>query len=321
MSKESEKQAALARLAARDAASLKGMGIESTADDDKIAAMSRIIGDLDIPITQARFVYDRLIRQLREADLTINLQAYKFFNSEPKGQGYVSQFAGGNTWGDGGYIAMRDEAEEAMFDYSGASTSTAPSAVRDRVTSLGKRSSTEFQGAMRPKYAALNFANLTYGSAPQWGKSYVVLKTVLKHNATFVHTDSFDMAGSATQRAALSTKVANFLNMQKLIVNMSPSMLDALYKVTNGHDFGTITTLPGLGSTAYVEAHVHSGVNFNRDIARLVISRTELSSTKTKTLALHAKDRKRWKVRTPEKLTNIFEKFCRKNGIKLEYTT
>jgi hypothetical protein len=209
---DSEKKQVLARLAARDTASITAAGTDATADADKKAAFSRIIGDLNVPIMQAKFVYKRLIEHLQKSDLTINFAAYKFFNQKPRGTGYVSQFEGGDRWGGGTYITMRDEAEEAMFDYSGAKAkpSSIPTAVLNRIKDLGKLAGPTFEPSIRPKYAALNYARLRYGSAGQWGKSYMVMKEHVKHNATYVHTDSFDETGSAGQRAALPGKLPAF---------------------------------------------------------------------------------------------------------------
>ncbi|HEX6537079.1 MAG TPA: DUF3626 domain-containing protein [Gemmatimonadaceae bacterium] len=317
----SEHTEALSRLAARDAASLAAMGIDATSDADKIAAMSRIISDLHTPIMQARFVYARLIKHLQQSELTINFKAFKFFNKKPENEKYVSQFEGGNTWGDPTYMDMRDQTEEALFDYSGTRAVTSKAApVQQRVQQLGQRGGTDFEGAVRPKYAALNYARLKYGSAAQWGKSYMVLKEYVKHGATYVHTDSFDLAGSARQRALLTGQVANFLHMQRLIVNMSPSMLTALDSASRGVSFGEAVQPPGIGDTCYVEAHVHSEIRFERDIQKLVINQGEVDDCETQTQKLHTNDKKRWKVLTSKKLIERFEKFAEKYRIAVEFS-
>ena len=61
-----------ARMAASDTASLAAMGIDASADADKIAAIRRIIADLNVPIMRAKFVYADMMRQMAQADLTIN---------------------------------------------------------------------------------------------------------------------------------------------------------------------------------------------------------------------------------------------------------
>jgi hypothetical protein len=311
----------IGRLGASDTVGLAAMGVGATADADQVAAMSRIIRDLNVPIMRAKYVYADLLRQMQNAPLTINFEAYKFFNKKPDGDRYVSQFEGGNTWGDPNYMTSRDEAEEAMFDYSAtkAKVGAAPLAVQQRVKDVGARSEPEFTGAIRPKYSALNYAGLKYGSAAQWGKSHMVLKEHLKHNATFIHTDSFDVAGSARQRAMLAGQLATFLNMQRLLVNMGLPMLQALEKATKGIKFGDAVQPPGVGTTAYIEAHMHAEVRFDRDLAKLVICQDELDQADVKTQVLHNKDKKRWKAITPKKLKATLEKFTSTYGIGLEY--
>lgn len=313
---------ALTRLTARDTASLAAVGIEASAGDDQIAAMSRLIGELGVPMMQARAAYTRLLQHLQKSELTINFVAYKFFNRKPDGAKYISQFEGGNTWGDPTYMSMRDEAEEAMFDYSAtrAAGGTAAVAVQQRVTRLGQRGGVEFDGAIRPKYAALNYARLKYGSAAQWGKSYMVLKEYIKHGATYVHTDSFDCAGSARQRAILTGQVANFVHLQRLLVNMPASMLAALDKASRGGSFGEDVQPPGVGTTSYVEAHVHSEIRFERDIQTIVINSDELGACEAETQKLHAKDGKRWKQIGEKKLRKHFEDFATRYDIAVAYT-
>ena len=320
-----DKNTVLGRLAARDAASLRDAGIEATADDDKIAAFSRIIEVLGVPILQAKHVYKKLIEHLQASDLTINFMAYKFFNHAPEGSGYVSQFEGGNKWGGDSYITARNQAEEGLFDFAdteGKGTSTASAAAVDRVQKLAVYTSAEFSPASRPKYAALNYARLAYGSAGQWGKSHVVLKEHVKHGATYIHSDSFDMSGSARDRAKMKNQVANYFNMQRLLVNMPVAMMTALHKVAVQNDsYGPITQVPGLGDTAYIEGHCHGALEFNRDIAALVLNEGEIADTEAKTALLHQQDPKRWKKISAKKLRQTFTKFATANSIPIRYTT
>ena len=313
-----ENHAALGRLALRETGSVAGPALGTTDATDREAAIRRIIADLSAPILSAKYVLARLTKHLQDSDLTINFIAYKFFNSAPKGVGYVSQFAGGNKWGDGSYITMRDEAEEAMFDYSGAKPkpSSVPKQVLDRIKQFGKLSEPTFEPSMRPKYAALNYARLDYGSAGQWGESHMVLKEHVKHIATYVHTDSFDEAGSAGQRAALPGKVANYINMDRLIANMPLNMLKALDGASNGKRLGNVKQVPGLGGTSYIEAHVHGEIRFDRDIAKIVLSNNEIAQAQAKTLTLKQQN-KPFKVRTAQELEKIFTKFAQMHGIAI----
>jgi hypothetical protein len=315
----SERNRVLARLGARDAASLVDMAAEASASADRERALLRLVGDLGVPIVQARFVLKRLTEHLQSSDLTINFVAYKFFNRRPHGSGYVSQFEGGSKWGDQSYITARDEVEEAMFDYSGAKAKpdNVHAEVLRRVFQFGKKSELTFEPSIRPKYAALNYARLLYGSAGQWGKSHMVLKEHVKHNATYVHSDSFDEAGSAKQRAALGDKIASFLNTDRLIANMPKTMLQALHDAQTGTSLGTALQVPGLGKTSYIEAHIHGGLLFDRDIAKIVISTHELTNAETELKSVVLKN-KSFKVVSSKTLRETFEKFARKYGIVVE---
>jgi hypothetical protein len=311
-----------ARFAAQEAASLADMQINASADSDMSAAEARLVRDLNTLKSSAAVVCSVLLKHLQESELTINFEAFKFFNKKPENEKYVSQFEGGNTWGDPTYMQMRDEAEEAMFDYSGTVQATSPeaAAAKTRVKKLGERNRLEFEGAVRPKYAALNYARLKYGSAAQWGKSYMVLKPYVQHNATYVHTDSFDISGSTRQRAMLAGQLANFHQMQRLLVNMALSMLKALESASRGVRFGEATQPPDVGDTAYIEAHVHSEIRFDRDIQKLVINQDEVNKCLAATTKLNTEDKKRWKVISSKKLKERFEKFANTYGIELAYS-
>jgi hypothetical protein len=310
----------IGRMAARDAASLLGIGIEASADRDMVDAMKRIIRDLNVHTEKVKYVYPLLLKHLRDSELNINFFAYKFFNKKPEGEKYVSQFEGGNTWGDPTYMTMRDEAEEAMFDYSAtrATLTQKEALVQQRLKVVGKRDEDAFEGVVRPKYAALNYARLKYGAAGQWGKSYMVLKEYVKTGATYVHTDTFDISGSARQRATLAGQVANFLHMQRLI--MPTEMLKALDEASRGVSYGEQTQPRGLGDTCYIEAHVHSDVQFKRDIQKMVINQDEVDNSEQETQKLYAKDQQRWKVISSKKLKARLEKFAHTYGITLAYT-
>jgi hypothetical protein len=314
-----ERDQVLARLAARDAASLVSMDVDATASADRQDALRRLIADLNVPIIQARFVLKRLTEHLQASNLTINFAAHKFFNRKPKGSGYVSQFEGGNKWGGDTYMTVRDGAEEAMFDYGGAKAkpNNVHADVLQRVFSFGKKSELTFEPSIRPKYAALNYARLVHGSAGQWGKSHMVLKEHVKHNATYVHTDSFNEAGNATQRAELGDKVASFLNMDRLIANMPKTMLQALYDAEQGASLGTALQVAGLDNTAYVEAHIHGELRFDRDIAKIVISSQELANAETALKTLTATNNT-FRVVSSKTLRDTFEKFARKYNIPVE---
>lgn len=304
-----ESHQALARLAGRDTASLVALGVAGTATSDKDKVLYRLRTEMICQDPEAE--YNWLIRHLQSSDLTINFRAYKFFAKKPKGVGYVNQFEGANQWGGDTYVAVRDGAEQAMFNYNGANARPAsvPAAVANRAQMLGNLDNLEFEPAVRPKYAGLNYAGLKYGASANWGKSFMVLKEYVKHNATYVHTDSFDVGGNARQLAALAGQVATFARMDRLLVNMVPNMFKALVRAAHGVSYGADKYAPGLGKTCYIEAQVHGEILFERDIAKIVISMDELTNAKAKA------EKAGLKPVSPDKLRDTYTKFSKKYGI------
>jgi hypothetical protein len=147
----------------------------------------------------------------------------------------------------------------------------------------------------------------------------MILKEYIKHNATFIHTDSFDVSASARQRAVLRGQLANFLHMQRLIVNMADPMLKALFNASRGVSLGEATQPPGLGDTAYIEAHCHAEIQFERDIQTMVICQDEADESDAKTTKLHSDAPDRYKVVSTKKLKERMQKFADKYGIELRY--
>lgn len=307
-----ESHQALARLAGRDVASIVHSKTGDTLADDEKAAKAMISRFVITP--DINTVYSRLVRHLQESDITVNFFAYKFFNRKPGGTGYVSMFERG-----GGNIAWRDQAEEAMFDYSAATARPAnvPWGVNDRIKVLGKLDRDTFEPSMRPKYAALNYARLRYGAAgANWGESFMVFKDHVKHNATYLHTDSFDASGNATQKAKIGSQVASFLNMGRLLANMPENMFKALFRAMQGaQPDDNQAQVNGLGPTQYIEAQVHGDLLFNRDIEKIVIAIPEIMNAQAKTQLLSAQG---FKVITADKLRENVQKFSRKYGIPVE---
>ena len=147
----------------------------------------------------------------------------------------------------------------------------------------------------------------------------MILEDYIKHNATFIHTDSFDVSGSARQRAVLRGQLANFLHMQRLITNRADPMLQALYNASRGVSLGEATQPPGLGETAHIEAHCHAEIQFERDIQTMVICQDEADESDAQTAKLHTSAPDRYKVVSTKKLKERMQKFADKYGIELRY--
>jgi hypothetical protein len=105
--------------------------------------------------------------------------------------------------------------------------------------------------------------------------------------------------------------LADYHNPYRLIINMSPNMLRALSISVNGGNHGAALQPAGLGQTTYIEAHVHAGISFNRDIKKLCISNAKVSEAETETRALSANDNS-LKVINAQKPRDIFSKFSQK---------
>jgi hypothetical protein len=291
-----EKQEVLARLAAGDVASLMAPDIESSTMQDEFAATMRVVKVLNVPAQQANGVYQKMIEKLKDADLTINIRAANFFHIARSGK-YLNAYEIGQ---DGGYMTVRDTAEEKLFNYSNINGKTNLKAnvqgAVNRVKQLGSYSggsNLTFEPGVRPKYAALNFAGLTNGPASMYGSSYMVLKEHLKHNCTFSDRDSFSYRNNANAAGL----VANYLHLHRLILNMADNKLKALYNAATGG------TIPGarLGASDYIEAQVHAGIMVNRDIQKIFICNAEIGGPDGR------------------QLRDLFTRFTQKFSIRLEY--
>jgi len=97
--------------------------------------------------------------------------------------------------------------------------------------------------------------------------------------------------------------VANFHHMYRLLANMPENMLAAVIdattgKLTPGLTFDTFKKQYSLGTTAYIEGHVHAEIYFNRDVKKFRICKSE--------------------IKTPEIRKNI-DKFASKYKVTIEY--
>jgi len=289
-----EREKAMGRLAASDVASLLDSDITSTIKMDEIQAMLRIMSVLNVMPTMAEIVQRQLVRHLQNADLTINFKGLEFFQ-RLTGPEFTNTFARNDN--GPGYMTPRDQAEEKLFDYSNTKGRTGKPAVQgvlNRIRTFGSYTSgtnPTFRHESRPKYAALNFSGSTNGPAKLYGKSYMVMKEYIKHNCTFTDKDSFGFINDADA----GSKVANFHNLHRLIINMDERKLRALYNAATGN------TLPNAnvgGMTDYIEAQLHANVMLNRDVAKMCVSRSEAQT---------------------EELRKNYEGFTKKLGIQLVY--
>lgn len=297
-----ERREALARLAAGEVASLMNRSIEMTRTADVNAAMARLqkmFGGQDVlPDKNALSVLDQLVKHLRSSELNINFAAKDFFSTSKLHPKYTTKYekmrAAGAPMGD-----TRNKAEAYMFHYaSGAGVDPATAtpgqaAASSRVAAIGDIESDEFVGSIRPKYCSVNFAALKDGMGAQWGRSHLVLAEHLKPNMTFIHSDSFDIAGGGRMFVGgksvpvtpllVNGQLASFHEMTRLIVNMSDNMLEALVDSATGQWAPGKTSAEFkqkyvLGSTSYVEGHIHAEIFMARDVKKVRIANDDVDS-------------------------------------------
>lgn len=295
-------QQVFGRMVARDVNSLADQAATLTAGTDRLAAEQRVAQILNLPRAQMVPTYIRLVHFLKGSDLTINFKAWKFFNHQPKGDTYNNQFGGAAMkWGGDSYMKDRDEAEQAMFDYAGLKRgggNIVKKGILDRLKKYGQfdTNNVDFEAITRPKYCAVNYTRDPHGAASQWGKSFLVLKEHMKHNSTFVESDSFDFALGETNVLDAAGKamrdangmpikisrgltahdhVATYFQIDRLFLYLPSSMITRMYESMQGLPLSL-----NVGSTAYVETHLHGELRFNRDVERIVISLEELTNVK-----------------------------------------
>ncbi len=265
-----EKQEILARLAATEAASLIAREIGHSSTSDEALACFRIMEKLNVPAAQVTAVYRSMVTHLQNADLAINFRLKDFFSKPVEGSRIL------NTWDrdkdSDDYLTTRNTVEERLFNYSnirrGSGHKTPPIGTTTRMRLFGSRNNNPFfKPGIRPKYGALNFANLADGPARGYGESFFVLKDYIKHNSTFFPGDSF----KANDADNSSDMVANYFDMHRIILYMEERMLRALHSAATG------AAVTGLPRNDYIEAQLHTDVVFSRDIKRICISNFDIS--------------------------------------------
>jgi hypothetical protein len=188
LAKEQE-LSSLGRLASADVVSIVHQA--SSGNDNRSRAISDIKELLDLDTDQeADDQYEIITERLRDSDLTINFRAHLFFDKFPGSDRYFNQFESGSSqWLDDEAKATRNEVEQKLMGYNepnqGAYTYGGSPVAEDRINTLGSLGSVSFVPSVRPKYAALNYAELINGAASRAGRSFMVMKDHVKHKSTF----------------------------------------------------------------------------------------------------------------------------------------
>lgn len=306
---EFETEAALARLARNNV-----LGLRNLADrhpDLKERAFRRFLSICRPHESnrQSRNWFEtHMLGVLKEGRLTINFNADAWFGNDKNPPRVLNLFEkqckpthNPDIVKDRWY---RNDVEMEFGDYGGRARSGRSQQLRDarrlvahfgatRMNRVGLPISPTFQQWVRPRYGALDFAYCQGGGAGGngYGKSYAVLKEHIKHASTFAHTDSFkvnkDLAARSEEyggrRITLHDAIATYFNLEKILLYCTPAMLKQIYLYASGQRArGSTYCLPpdttGV-KVNYIEFQAHADIRFDRDIAAMVISRSEMRST------------------------------------------
>jgi hypothetical protein len=260
-----------ARLASADVVSIVHQ--EASGNDNRSRAIRNIKELLDLDTDQeAEAECNKISERLRDSDLTINFRAHLFFDKPPGSDRYFNQFeSGSRQWLDDEAKAVRNEVEQKLMGYNRTNQAAYTNAVlpvnEDRINTLGSLGSVSFVPSVRPKYAALNYAELINGAASRAGRSFMVMKDHVKHKSTFLHSDSVDFKDVTN-----STMLATFFNLDPLLANINERLLFAIQQ----KDQNTAENLAQNGQ--YIEAQMHTEIIFARDVKSIYLSMTEWQS-------------------------------------------
>jgi hypothetical protein len=306
---EFETDAALARLARNHVVGLhdlaeRGLDVREKA----FRRFLRICRPRGSEAHARRFFESSMIGILKEARLTINFNADDWFGNGKEPTRVLNKFdrsrqpaPNPQTVKDRWY---RNKVEMEFGDYAGHARRGRAPHVRDarrlvahygatQIDRIGLPTSPHFHSAVRPRYGALDFAYCRGGGAGGngYGRSFLILKEHIRHASTFVHTDSFkvnrDLAARRSEYGnrvfTLHDATATYFQLEKILLYCTPSMLMQIYSYASGQQArGSTFCLPPDTTGVkinYIEFHAHADIRFDRDIAAMVISRTEMRTT------------------------------------------
>jgi len=303
----------LASLASREATSAVDPDIGSRHGKEKMMARKLILAKLRqyeseyrrLPVitehggigdAAARAVRRRVVNLLRNAPLTHGFKVDTIFsNTDDLGDKMK------NCWHLKLGGSLRERAEERLFQYSG------PLATDQmKKYSAGGEKSDTFHANTRPFYAALNYSNAKYGGSSSYGKTHLVMKHIMRFNATFTYCDSFGVTSTHTDNS--QQMLANYHNMYPIILNVmrgersksNPSQNDADILKSMIDYALELKSAPDeeFGGSHYVEAQIPGDIVYSRDIEKVVVASAE--------------------VNLGSQAGKNFKKFCKKHNLKIE---
>jgi len=307
---EFETDAALARLARNNV-----LGLHNLADrrlDLKEGAFRRFLRICRPPGSerQARHLFDtRMLGILKEGRLTINFNADVWFGNGKEPSRVLNLFDRSQKASHDRKVisarTLRNDVEMEFADYAGrarkdnrsAATRNATHLVAQygatRIDRIGLPTSNDFHSFVRPRYGALDFAYCRGGGAGghRYGQSFLIMKEHVKHASTYLYTDSFKVNNDLAQRReeyggrphTLHDAVATYFQLEKILYYCTPHMMKQIYAYASGErQRGSRFCLPpdttGI-KVNYIEFQAHTDIRFDRDIAAMVISRSEMRTT------------------------------------------
>jgi hypothetical protein len=304
-----ETSATLARLARNNV-----LGLRNIADrhlDLHESAFRRFLGICRPPGSHQhtrRFFNQRMLGILKEGRLTINFKADDWFGNDKAPSRVLNMFDRIHQPARTPEIAKdrwyRNQVEMEFGDYAGRARSGRAQRLKEArrlvahfgatgMSRAGLPTSPGFEPWVRPRYGALDFAYCQGGGAGGngYGKSFAILKEHIKHASTYVHTDSFKVNKDLAARSGeyggksvtLHDAIATYFHLEKILLYCTPSMLLQIYAYASGKRArGSHFCLPpdttGV-KVNYIEFHAHADIRFDRDIAAIVISRSEIRNT------------------------------------------
>jgi hypothetical protein len=267
-----------------------------TVPDQEIAALARqrVIELCRPDAGTEETLFSRMLQILREGRPTINLDPADWFLRKDESDRYLNAFEKKRYSAmDPSYMSQRDKIEMEIANYDGARDWNGPlqdtAYFKEKIAQYGLTTSPYFQGQMRPRYGALDFAHCRYGGAGGrgYGNCYLVLKEYLKHTAIYLHTDSYwaknDIATRAGEynHAITSTRdvAATYFELEKILLYCPPSLLQHIFDYAVGRKIlGSERALSAHALCPnYIEMQLQSDVLFGRDVERLMLCKRSLA--------------------------------------------
>lgn len=199
----------------------------------------------------AETVLGMLIEYIRSATATINFNAsHNKFDLFERIEGYSPVWMSDlekEEANNPGYLDKRNQVEQRYFGFT------------DDPRKEGSKSD-------RPVYAGANVGDAVSGAAEQYGYSYFELNDEVKERSTYSHRDTFSGSNAANAQGAAVNNIGTLAHLEGVIADMGVDKLKQLIAQVQG-----TSGARGLGENNYIELHVFGGIDWSKDIKRIVI--------------------------------------------------